>query len=245
VLAADDFNAIRNWAYLDLPVRGIYNSTYLAYLARNDAMPDISPGDMDELASAKPDFVAFNYYSSPPVKNPAVAPLACAAISGQAGQKPAPLTADQQTAAGEAGLFEAAANPYLQHTQFGWEMDPAGFRLTARALWDRYRLPLLVTENGLGAFDELVEGQVNDTYRIDYLRAHIAALREAIDDGVQVIGYCPWSAIDLVSTHQGVAKRYGFIYVNRTDTDLLDLARLKKASFNWYRDVIASNGRDI
>ncbi len=108
---------------------------------------------------------------------------------------------------------------------------------------DRYNLPLLVTENGLGAYDKLEEGDVvNDDYRIDFLRKHIEQAKLAITDGVNLIGYCPWSAIDLVSTHQGFSKRYGFIYVNRDEFDLKDLRRIKKKSFYWYKDVIESNG---
>ena len=114
--------------------------------------------------------------------------------------------------------------------------------MTFRAIYDRYHLPLLVTENGLGAFDELEpDGTVHDAYRIDYLRDHIEQIQAAIGDGVDVLGYCPWSAIDLVSTHQGIAKRYGFVYVNRDDDDLKDLARYRKDSFAWYQALIAGN----
>ena len=106
-------------------------------------------------------------------------------------------------------------------TQFGWEIDPIGFRITLRELNDRYNLPLLVTENGLGAYDKLEEGDViNDDYRIEFLRKHIEQARLAISDGVNLIGYCPWSAIDLVSTHQGFSKRYGFISVSYTHLTL-------------------------
>mgnify|MGYP005753148917 FL=1 len=110
-------------------------------------------------------------------------------------------------------------------------------------VYSRYRLPILITENGIGAKDVLTEdGQVHDQYRIDYLQQHIAQMELAVKDGVEVIGYCPWSAIDLISTHEGITKRYGFIYVNRTEDDLLDLARVKKDSFYWYQQVIAQNG---
>jgi Glycosyl hydrolase family 1. len=115
-----------------------------------------------------------------------------------------------------------------------------------REINERYNLPLLVTENGLGAYDKLEEGDVvNDDYRIDFLRKHIEQAKLAITDGVNLIGYCPWSAIDLVSTHQGFSKRYGFIYVNRDEFDLKDLRRIKKKSFYWYKDVIESNGEKI
>ena len=101
---------------------------------------------------------------------------------------------------------------------------------------------MILTENGLGEFDTLTDdGRVHDDYRIEYLSKHIEQIQYALADGVQMFGYCPWSAIDLVSTHQGVAKRYGFIYVDRTDTDLKSLARIKKDSFFWYQQVIANN----
>lgn len=152
---------------------------------------------------------------------------------------------DQQIAVGEAGVYAGVTNEFLPKTEFGWEIDPVGFRNTFRALWDRYHLPLLVTENGLGAFDKLEDGRVHDGYRIDYLRDHIEQIQWAISDGVDVLGYSPWSAIDLVSTHQGAAKRYGFVYVNREEFDLLDLARYRKDSFAWYAKVIASQGADL
>ncbi len=115
-----------------------------------------------------------------------------------------------------------------------------------RALYDRYQLPLLVTENGIGAYDELTaDGKVHDPYRIVYLREHIAQIKEAISDGVEMLGYNPWSAIDLISTHEGIKKRYGFIYVDRDEFDLKTLKRYRKDSFYWYKKVIATNGEDL
>ncbi|MBJ8056338.1 glycoside hydrolase family 1 protein, partial [Bacillus cereus] len=111
--------------------------------------------------------------------------------------------------------------PFLSKNAFGWEIDPTGFRSTMREIYDRYQLPLIITENGLGAFDKLeADGSIQDDYRIDYLEKHIEQIKWAITDGVEVFGYCPWSAIDLISTHQGCSKRYGFIYVNRDEFDL-------------------------
>lgn len=233
VLAADDFNSIRNWFYLDASVRGMYNSVAWRYLREIGAAPNVEAGDMDVLKSAKPDFIAFNYYASMTVSKPAPEGAAT------------PDSSDQQLVAGEENVFLGVKNPHLPSTDFGWEMDPIGFRNTFRALWDRYHLPLLVTENGLGAFDKLEDGAVHDQYRINYLRDHIKQIQLAITDGVEVLGYNPWSAIDLVSTHQGVAKRYGFIFVNRGEEDMLDLARYPKDSFYWYKKVISSNGDDL
>lgn len=231
VIAADDWDAVRNLLYLDTAVRGSYHPLAWAYLVERGWQPALGEEDLGVLAAGRPDFLAFNYYSTQTVAAPRGDPSDLQ-VRG----------ADQQVVRGEVGFYRAAVNPHLPRNAFGWEIDPVGLRTTLRRLWDRYRLPLIITENGLGAIDELVEGQVHDDYRIDYLRQHIRAIQWAISDGVDVFGYCPWSALDLVSTHQGIAKRYGFIYVNRDEHDLRDLARLKKDSFYWYRAVIDSNG---
>lgn len=235
VVAADDWNVVRNWLYTDLAVHGRYNSLAWAYLVERGWEPTIEPGDLEDLASARPDFVAFNYYATQTV-------AASTGTSADLAARPG----DQQMVRGEVGLYRATQNPNLPTNAFGWEIDPVGFRTTFRALWDRYRLPLLVTENGLGAFDTPEEdGSIQDDYRIDYLQRHLEQMRLAIADGVEVLGYCPWSAIDLVSTHQGASKRYGFIYVDRGDDELRTLGRTRKKSSYWYADVIASRGRAL
>lgn len=232
VVAAEDFSAIRNWLYLDAAVHGRYNPTAWAYLRQRGWTPQIAPGDMDTLAAAQPDFVAFNYYTSHTVG------------AAQGDDTDFGGSTDQHLLVGEVGVYRGVDNPHLVKNDFGWEMDPVGFRITLRQLYDRYRLPLLVTENGLGGDDVLEEdGSVHDPYRIDFLRQHIDQIQLAVTDGVDVLGYCPWSAIDLVSTHQGMRKRYGFVYVDRTDDDLRTLGRYRKDSFGWYRDLIAANGR--
>ncbi|MGP9724458.1 glycoside hydrolase family 1 protein [Corynebacterium sp. AOP40-9SA-29] len=234
VIAADDWDAIRNLLYLDVAIRGVYHPLAWAYLAERGWQPDTEDGDAEVLAAAKPDFLAFNYYSTQTV----------GASRGDASDIQT-RGGDQQIVRGEVGLYRAVRNEHLPTNAFGWEIDPVGFRTTMRRLWDRYRLPLIITENGLGAFDELVDGQIHDDYRIDYLRQHLEQIQLAISDGVDVFGYCPWTAIDLVSTHQGIGKRYGFIYVNRDEDDLKDLARIPKDSFYWYQQVIASAGREL
>ena len=231
VLAAEDFTAIRNWLYLDAAVRGTYNPTAWTYLAERGWTPQVEPGEMDQIAAGRPDLIAFNYYTSHTV----AAPHGDASDVGGSG--------DQHLLVGDVGVYRGVENPHLERNAFGWEIDPVGLRTTFRQLYDRYRLPLLVTENGLGADDVLEpDGAVHDPYRIAYLAAHIAQIREAITDGVEVLGYCPWSAIDLVSTHQGMRKRYGFVYVDRGENDLGTLDRYRKDSFHWYRTVISSNG---
>ncbi len=233
VLAADNWDAIRNWLYLDLAVHGRYNDLAWRYLQHRGWQPQIEEGDMDTLAAAHPDFIAFNYYSSQTV------------AAHKPGQALNDGHGDQQLALGEEGIYAAVGNETLPTTNFGWQIDPVGFRTMLRRIWDRYRLPLIITENGLGEFDKLEDGKVHDDYRIEYLRAHIEQMHLAVADGVEVFGYCPWSAIDLVSTHQGIAKRYGFIYVDRTDTDLRSLKRYRKDSFYWYQKLIASNGEEL
>ncbi|MBB5326067.1 6-phospho-beta-glucosidase [Anoxybacillus tepidamans] len=234
VLAAQNFNSIRNWLYLDAACFGRYNSVAWSYFEEKGYTPAIQEGDMEILASAKPDFIAFNYYTSMTV-----------AHSNKDGND-RHSTGDQQIVIGDSGVYKGHTNEHLRKTEFGWEIDPVGFRITLREIYDRYHLPLLVTENGLGAFDKLEEGDViNDDYRIDFLREHIKQAQLAITDGVDLIGYCPWSAIDLVSTHQGISKRYGFIYVNRDEFDLKDLRRIRKKSFYWYQKIIQTNGENL
>ena len=146
---------------------------------------------------------------------------------------------------GEEGVYRAAKNDYLEITDFGWMVDSIGMRVTLRRIYDRYHLPLLITENGLGAKDELVDGKIHDQYRIDYLQRHFHQTKLALTDGVEIIGYCPWSFIDLVSTHQGYGKRYGFVYVDRDEDDLKEMKRYKKDSFYWYQQVIKENAKSI
>ena len=145
-------------------------------------------------------------------------------------------------------MFKGVENPYLQKSQWGWAIDPLGFRITINDLYDRYQKPLFVVENGLGARDEVnPDGSIDDDYRIDYLRQHIEAMRDAVtEDGVELLGYTTWAPIDLVSASTGeMSKRYGFIYVDRDDAGAGTLERRRKKSFDWYRKVIATNGEDL
>ncbi len=138
-------------------------------------------------------------------------------------------------------------NPYLQTSGWGWSIDPLGLRITMNQLYDRYQKPLFIVENGLGAKDEIDQaGRIQDDYRIDYLRSHIQAMKEAMEDGVELMGYTVWSCIDIVSASTGeMSKRYGFIYVDRADDGSGTLKRRKKKSFDWYKKVIETNGNDI
>ncbi|EHJ57692.1 glycoside hydrolase family 1 protein [Streptococcus urinalis] len=234
VLAAQNFNAIRNWLYLDAAVYGVYNNLVWAYLEEYDAVPEVTEEDLAIMKAGKPDFIGFNYYNTATAK------------ASDGTETEFSTHADQQSKQGVANVFQTVDNPNLPKTEFGWEIDPMGFRATMREMYSRYRLPMLVTENGLGAYDTLTEdGKVHDPYRIEYLRTHIEQIQLAITDGVDMMGYNPWSAIDLISTHEGIKKRYGFIYVDRDDFDLKTLNRYRKDSFFWYQKVIKSNGQDL
>lgn len=229
-LASREAEAMRNWLYLDLAVLGRYNTYAWDILRKQDSLPEIAPGDMDILANGKPDFISLNYYATMTAE--AAAPAASDSV-----------TADQQSGFGM-DSFRAVKNPHLPKTPFGWSIDPLGFTTVLKEVYDRYRLPIMISENGIGLYETLeADGSVHDTERIRYYEAHISALARAVESGVPVFAYCPWSAMDLISTHEGFRKRYGFIYVNRTDESVLDLARYKKDSFYWYRSMIQNRGR--
>lgn len=148
---------------------------------------------------------------------------------------------------GDTGGDQGTPNPYLETTPWGWQIDPIGLRYTLNELYDRYQIPLFVVENGLGQIDELdEEGNINDSYRIDYIREHIIAMKEAVKDGVDLMGYTYWGPIDIVSAGTGeMKKRYGFIYVDRDNEGHGTMERRKKASFDWYAKVIATNGKEL
>lgn len=130
-------------------------------------------------------------------------------------------------------------NPHLPTSEWMPNgMDPDGLYAGIRKLYDRYQLPLIVTENGMACSDQLEDGKVHDPYRQEYLDQHIRRIEQAVSEGYPVFGYCPWSLIDLVSSHQGFRKRYGLIYVDRTDEDPKECRRIRKDSYYWYQDRI-------
>ena len=235
MLACMDAMEIRNYYLLDLNCRGEYNPVFRKYLEDRDMMPEIMEGDMEVMKANKPDLLAFNYYYSESIS---AFPLDGEHKIGDIEFK---LLLSK-----EAGIYQVVKNENLNATLWGWEIDDIGLQCSARLLWERYHLPLLITENGFGNKEEWPEeGILQDDDRIDYLKRHIHHVKEAMNLGVKFIGFCAWSFMDLISGHSGFSKRYGFVYVNRDEHDLKDLARRKKKSFYWYKDVIASNGIDI
>ena len=214
-----------NYFFVDVQARGHYPAFALRKFEREGIDVGMTEEDEKILAENTVDFVSFSYYSS---RCTAAEPPADAEMTGNA--------------------FRGVKNPYLQASQWGWAIDPLGLRITMNDLWDRYQKPLFIVENGLGARDEVeADGSINDDYRIDYLRAHIETMRDAIvEDGVELWGYTTWGPIDLVSASTGeMSKRYGFVYVDRDDVGNGTLERRRKKSFYWYKKVIASNGAEL
>lgn len=213
-----------NYFFVDVQSRGYYPSYAVKRLEKKGVFPKMEPGDEEILKNHTVDFVSFSYYNS-----------RCIASSG-----------DQEKA--EGNLFQSAKNPYLQFSDWGWPIDPLGFRITLNEVYDRYQKPLFVVENGLGAIDVIdQEGRIEDDYRISYLREHIRAMKAAVEeDGVDLIGYTSWAPIDLISAGTGeMKKRYGFVYVDKQEDGSGTLERIKKKSFYWYRRVIETNGEEL
>lgn len=214
-----------NYFFIDVQSRGEYPAYALKEMERNGIQIEMEPGDAALLKEHTVDFISFSYYSS--------------RVS----------TTDNELLEQTAGnIFASVKNPYLQASEWGWQIDPLGLRITMNDIYDRYQKPLFIVENGLGAVDMPDEnGYVEDDYRIDYLAAHIQAMKDAVElDGVDLLGYTTWGCIDLVSAGTGeMKKRYGFIYVDRDNQGNGTLARSKKKSFNWYKKVIDSNGENL
>lgn len=210
--------------FTDVQCRGHYPA-YAIQMAKQEGWElQIEPEDLQELQEGCVDYIGFSYYSS-----------TCA---GQ----------DENAATSEGNVVTGLHNPYLEESEWGWQIDPQGLRYVMDRLYERYEKPLFIVENGLGYDDEIVaDGKIHDGYRIDYLRKHIACMKAAVEeDGVELIGYTPWGCIDLISAGTGeMKKRYGFIYVDKDNEGNGTLKRMKKDSFAWYQKVIKSNGEDL
>ncbi|HEM3077018.1 TPA: 6-phospho-beta-glucosidase [Streptococcus suis] len=213
-----------NLFYTDVQVRGAYPSYMKRFFKENNIQVVFEPGDEVILKQYPVDFMSFSYYMT--------------SITRALPDK------DKATAG---NLILGEANPYLEASDWGWQIDPVGLRITLNKLYDRYQVPLFIVENGLGALDKVeADGSIQDGYRISYLEKHIQQMYEAIEDGVELMGYTPWGCIDLVSASTSeMSKRYGFIYVDADDQGQGSFDRSRKASFYWYKDVIASNGANV
>jgi 6-phospho-beta-glucosidase len=212
----------RQWQFFgDIQCRGAYPGYMQRFFRENDITLHIEPQDHDALRHTV-DFISFSYYMT-----------GC-------------VTADAELVEKMQGnILDMVPNPHLESSEWGWQIDPVGLRTLLNVLWDRYQKPLFIVENGLGAQDTPDhEGRIHDHYRISYLNDHLVQVREAIEDGVELMGYTSWGPIDLISASKAeVGKRYGFIYVDLQQDGSGTLARSRKESFYWYKGIIASHGK--
>lgn len=216
-----------NFFCTDVQVRGEYPA-YTKRLYNKFGVDqnelEITEEDLEILKAYPVDYIGFSYYMSMVVDE-----------------------TSEETEGVSGNLLGGVKNPFLKASEWGWQIDPEGLRIAMNELYGRYQVPLFIVENGLGAIDEVQpDGTIEDNYRIDYLREHIEAMKKAVDDGVDLMGYTPWGCIDLVSASTGeMSKRYGFIYVDLDDEGNGTLDRSKKASFDWYKKVIETNGEEL
>ncbi|EIB6518851.1 TPA: 6-phospho-beta-glucosidase [Enterococcus faecalis] len=211
--------------FIDVQARGKYPNYALKKFERENLHIIIEPEDVKILASAPVDFVSFSYYSSRTVSA---------------------HSEDYEHTTGN--IFGTIKNPNLPSTEWGWQIDPLGLRNSLNQMYDRYQKPLFIVENGLGAVDVPDEnGFIDDEYRIDYIRKHIQAFKDAVEiDGIELLGYTTWGCVDLIAASTGqMSKRYGFIHVDRDDEGNGTMKRTKKKSFYWYKQVIESNGENL
>lgn len=234
VMAASDMETLFMTYMCELHCHGIYPVRLWKYLCDRGIEPEILAGDLDEMKTHPPDFLGINYYSS-----------GCVQYDPITKNHPLGRIEGDLMPVAEHGIFRVIKNENLPFTKFGWAIDSQGLTLSLVQLYERYHLPLMITENGFSYPDVLVHGTVEDDERIAYIRAHLLAVRQALNIGVEVLGYNLWSFIDLISGHQGFKKRYGLVYVNREEFDLKDMNRYKKKSFYWYKGVIEQKGINL
>lgn len=244
VLAAENGDSFNNKWWLDVYCKGRYPRFMLKQLNEMGIAPEITTEDEQLLQSVKPDFLGINYYHGGTVKENEIETNSKKVIEKEySSADPYQMAAKDGTLAIEQNMFQAVENRYLEKTEWGWEIDPIGFRVALRKVYSEYDLPILITENGLGAVDILTENkEIHDDYRINYLQEHLLELQKAITDGVEIIGYCAWSFTDLLSWLNGYEKRYGFVYIDRDNHEERLLERIPKDSFFWYQKVIETNG---
>ncbi|WP_144683235.1 6-phospho-beta-glucosidase BglA [Bacillus altitudinis] len=227
VMLAEEYMRQR-YFFPDVQVRGYYPSYALKEFEREGYHIPFEEGDEESLRKGKVDYLGFSYYMSTTVKSDAVSDHNGDIVNG--------------------ALPHGVENPYIKSSDWGWSIDPTGLRYTLNRFYDRYQIPLFIVENGFGAIDQVEEdGSIHDPERIQYLASHIQALKKAVEyDGVDLIGYTPWGIIDIVSFTTGeMKKRYGMIYVDRDNKGNGSMKRLKKDSFTWYQNVIATNGEEV
>ncbi|WP_294578716.1 family 1 glycosylhydrolase [uncultured Thomasclavelia sp.] len=218
IIVHDNFLPI--YYFSDVQIRGRYTNTCLAYQKKMQATFNIDQDDLEILKKGTIDFYSFSYYAS--------------MVAG--------VDVKQST---NGNLLDGGKNPYLKTTDWGWQIDPLGLRTSLNQIYDRYQIPIFISENGIGAIDKMEKNNsIRDSYRIDYLKSHLKALKEALEiDLVDCFGYAMWGPIDIISAGTGeMKKRYGFVYVDLDDQGHGSFKRFKKDSFYWYQKVIKTNG---
>lgn len=211
--------------FTDVQIRGHYPKYFLNEFKLKGYDLDITDKDLDILSRGCVDYLGFTYYMSNTVSND---------------------SSVEKLGDENQGVF-AVENPYLETTQWGWAIDPKGLRYIMNAYQDRYEKPMFIVENGFGYADTFENGEIHDQNRIEYLKAHIEEMKEAMEqDGCDCIGYTVWGCIDPISFTTGeMKKRYGFIYVDRNNDGTGSYKRYKKDSFYWYKHVIETNGEEL
>lgn len=222
-VAATQLKNLDNHFYSDVMIFGEYPRLKATQLKRDGLYPKMEEGDLEILKEGRVDFLSFSYYMS-----------MTESVDPNAERTPG-------------NTVLGVKNPYLGSSEWGWQVDPVGLRISLIELYDRYKKPLFIVENGLGARDTVTEdGKIHDSYRMEYFRQHFVEMEKAIDEGVELMGYTSWAPIDLISASTSqVTKRYGFVYVDQDDLGAGSGKRLKKDSFYWYQKVIATNGKDM
>ncbi|WP_312542603.1 glycoside hydrolase family 1 protein [Enterococcus sp.] len=223
IKAAREFDEFVNFTLLDCYAHGKYSEAQNQYVKNNQIDMHILPGEMETIASQKNDYIAFSYYASSTLN---------------AEKIPDGVAPNQYM------MYGKQDNPYIDTTEWNWQIDPLGFRDVLNKVYQRYRLPVFPIENGIGVREQWDGSQpIEDDYRIAYHQAHIEAMMRAIhEDGVICLGYLGWGLIDILSSQGDMEKRYGLVYVNRGNHDLRDMKRVPKKSYHWFKEVIASNG---
>jgi 6-phospho-beta-glucosidase len=225
VLKTQEANDRLNYFCGDVQVKGKYPYFMTRFFEKEKIDLKASSEEMALISEGTVDYYTFSYYMSTCITS----------------------DIDERNDKTGGNLFGGVSNEYLETSDWGWQIDPVGLRYTLNQIYSRYEVPLMVVENGLGAFDKVeTDGTINDDYRIEYFKKHIEEMSNAIDDGVDLIGYTPWGCIDLISAGTGeMSKRYGFIYVDRDDEGNGTLDRTPKKSFYWYQKVIETNGVEL
>ncbi len=232
VMLAYEFDDIHVFSLIDVHFYGSYPQYFINDLTKKGLMFEMQPGDEEILKDARPDFLGLNWYVTE--------------VIGQYidedgfGEYEGPSLPRQSRAV--KGEYQYYKNPYTKYSEYNWNCDPVGLRFALRRLYSRYHLPVMITENGWSANETLADGTVHDTERIEYFEGMVEQMSLAIDDGVELISFNPWSFLDVLSSSQGMDKRYGMVFVDRTNDDLKEMKRYPKDSFYWYQNIIRNNG---